>query len=1682
MRRFFRVILYIIGSILVLLILVIVFLQTQWGKNFVRQQAVKYLKNKLKTEIVIAKLDYSIPDKFLLEGVLVKDRKQDTLLQVQRLDINMDMFALIRGKLSVNNLTLEGVNAHVYRPLPDTVFNYNFIIEAFAGNDTAAQAPKPKDTAASKPMKIDVAKVQLKNIRLRYDDATGGTYFSMNLGNLLLRPRKIDLEHMKFEVKEFTIGQLQSYFAMDTSHLPPPLKDTTPASDFGLIADKVHFDDVKFAYLGKEDSMYFGIQVGLLDAKINRFGLLDQFVDIDKFQLERVQSAVVMGKPPKAVKGTKGAMPAAMDTATNNNWSVVANNLMLKEVGFVLDNNAQVRQKAGMDYAHLNFQHLSFNGEKIKYSPDTISGNLKHLALTEQSGLNIIEFRTRFLYCNQGAQLKELYLLTPGTVLQDQLEVRYPSLAALEKEMSKMQLNIALQKSKVSMKDVMLFLQPEQRKMLQPYAGQQFQLTANMKGLLGALQIQDFSVAGLKGIEIALKGKLNGLPDADKLNYDLNITKLRSTYEDIAPFLPDSLKRQLRIPDWFFLSGHLAGTTKDYRPDVAIRTSDGDATVKGLLLMSPGEGKENYDLALTTNALNLGRILRMDTLFGKITVNAKARGTSFDVNKMNTSFDADIISAWAMKYDYHAIHLGGSIANKVADIKGSSTDPNLDFNLTALADLSNKYPALKADLSIGNFDPQALGFYNDTLQVKGNIKADFESLNPDYPSGVLTYAAPDIHMPGYDLHLDSVIFRSRPDADSIQHIFLNVSDVLHASLDGHIPLTQIGNAALSHINNHYRISDTAIKAPQQYDMALNANVVYRPILKTWLPGLKPFDSVKLRSVLTPTAFTVDGYMPRLINGKTRIDSAVVKVYEAGDTLRYAASVKRFNQDQFALWYPSVSGSLRKDSIYARVRLADSLRKDQFALGAAIYHDINSDSAVTYIRMFKGVLLDYDRWEVNPGNRIVLGPGNSGFYIRDFAMRKDNQSIEANSERPEYNAPFTLSIKNFLLSNVTRMISRDTLIADGYLNATANIDLRDSFPRIDAQASVNQLIAYNQPIGTLEAKAKNETANVYEASLQLTGNDNDLSVSGNYFLQPVDSNEFKFDLNVNALSLKSVQGLAFGAIKNSSGFIRGKVNIAGTTARPKLLGELHTDKLTTTVTMLNEPFTMPQETITFAKEGMLFDNFTIKDRNGRNATITGRVRTRDFTRYGLNLNVKADRWEAVNSTKKDNELFYGKLIMSTDLTIKGQATAPRIDGELTVHDSTKLTYAMIDYGPGVQETDGIVRFIDSRDSTWVDSTQIVTGRNMRLSRSAQMNVNVSIEENALFNVVIDPVSGDNLQVKGEANLNTFIGPDGAVGLTGTYQLTDGYYELKYNPVRKKFKIQEGSTITLSGDPLDAEVDITAAYDANIAPYELVEKQVDQSDLNYYKQRLPFEVLLKLKGKVMKPDISFDIVLPEGKQNIVSTSVGEQVQRKLIEIRNDPSMLNKQVFAALILGRFITDDPFSSGVGGGMEYAARQTASRFLSDQLNAIAGQLVQGFELNVGVESSEDYSTGQKSNRTDLNVSASKRLFNDRLKITVGNDFQLEGQQAQTQQSSLIPGNLSADLRLSQDGRFLMRGYRVNQLQNIIDGYVVETGISFRMTIEYNKFKYIFRNWDKYRKQQQEKRDKEAKKAGGATQ
>jgi hypothetical protein len=158
------------------------------------------------------------------------------------------------------------------------------------------------------------------------------------------------------------------------------------------------------------------------------------------------------------------------------------------------------------------------------------------------------------------------------------------------------------------------------------------------------------------------------------------------------------------------------------------------------------------------------------------------------------------------------------------------------------------------------------------------------------------------------------------------------------------------------------------------------------------------------------------------------------------------------------------------------------------------------------------------------------------------------------------------------------------------------------------------------------------------------------------------------------------------------------------------------------------------------------------------------------------------------------------------------------------------------------------------------------------------------------------------------------------------------------------------------------------------------------------------------------------------------------------------------------------------------------SSLLSDQLNKLAGDLIGGVQLSFDLTSGADYSTGVQQNRTDLNVGLSKSFLNDRITVTVGNNFNLEGQNQPGQKTTDIAGNVSVNYLLTKDGRYRIRAYRKDEFI-VIEGQVVETGVGFSLTYDFNRFSELFKRRSKkdrelqkeYKKDQKEKKEEQKK-------
>ena len=602
---------------------------------------------------------------------------------------------------------------------------------------------------------------------------------------------------------------------------------------------------------------------------------------------------------------------------------------------------------------------------------------------------------------------------------------------------------------------------------------------------------------------------------------------------------------------------------------------------------------------------------------------------------------------------------------------------------------------------------------------------------------------------------------------------------------------------------------------------------------------------------------------------------------------------------------------------------------------------------------------------------------------------------------------------------------------------------------------------------MSVKAQNESTSVINTTISLTGNNNDLKVDGNY-----NREQSAFDLNlaINRLEMKTVQGFSMNAIENTEGYISGNLAVKGTVDSPSILGNVKFNQVGLAIAEIGSDFRNIDDQIDFTSRGIEFNRFKINDKEGNSLTIDGQVLTKNYQDFAFNLTANARNFKLVNSEKSNDALMYGVLAVNANLGIKGDLDLPIVDGQLKVTDQTKFTFVLPQTSPSLQERDGIVEFID-QDQIALQETlvteQIDTNSKIK---GLDVNVNIEVDKEAKISVIIDKANGDFVELQGQAELNGGIDPSGKTTLTGVYQVEKGAYEMSVSLMKRRFDIQKGSTITFNGEPTAATLDLTAIYKTEAAPIDLVEQQISglsSSEMNMYKQRMPFNTLLKLNGELLKPEITFDITLDDDNPS-VATSVLDNTKSKLDQLRNDEAEMNKQVFALLLLNRFVGENPFQSQSGLSAETIAKQSVSNILSQQLNNLAADLIKGVDIDFGLDSEEDYSTGSKNTRTDLNVAVSKRLLNDRLKVSIGSNFGLEGEARENENTTNIAGDITVDYSLSRDGRYMLRAYRKNEYQVALQGQIIETGVGFIITLDYDKFKEIF---------EKKKRNRELKKS-----
>jgi hypothetical protein len=1642
----------------------VLLLQLEPVQDYIRRQGESYLQKKLHTKVKIGYLRLRGWQYLELRNVFVADTSSQALLYSGSLKVRYNLLAFLNNELQINSLEWDTLLVNVYRHPQDSTFNYQFIIDAFVSDSTSA--PDTVSAKSGTTIQFHIKDVTLKQVRVRYIDAPGGMNAVLTWQELHVDPDDLLLDDGLYTFRGIRLDGLKGFFKQEyrpkqlTNAAPPPV-DTASAA-FHLLLKKLQLENSSFLYADEGSGMSTAWKIGSLQLLNTSIDQDSTSVLVGGLQIKNTSGIFSLGTARDTSK------PVPTDTAPNT-WRILATKAELEHVNVKFDNNtAPPKRGAGSDpdYNHLLLADFNTHITNILYKPDTTSAILHSLSMRDKSGFAIRQAHFNVIFTPQSLSLQNLLLETNKSLLRKQIAVTVPSWATLSNNMELLKLTANIDSSHITLAEWLPFV-PDARtnKSMKPLWDKEITLTTVLKGSLAKLIIETLRVADNKGNRISTHGEVEHAMDVDHLYANLSDIYILSGNKSLRSWLPaHTLPDTPRLPESMLITGNFLGGMQDMKTELQLKSSSANANLAAHLVNITDSIRSHYDLKLSSFRINPG-VLLYDSTMGWIGGTMAASGQGYSFPGMIANAVIHLNDAYYKGYTYHDIAVKANIDKQALHAEGQSNDTSITMVFNVDGTLNDtSLQTLKANLQLDKADLFATHLYTEPLQLKGNLIADFSSLAPNRLEGTAFLDKWQVATQGQAYSIDTVALV----AEYKDKQYLSLTGPFgFINANGTIDYTKVGAAFGTLINRPLQPYDSAkiAKIPSGQILQWNASLSWPRSLQSMMPGLRMEKPLIVDGRLNSDSslLVMNAALPKLTYDSLQVDSMTINASILDTALKANVAIVQLHHKVVPLYHTSLTAQASAGKIDWDLLLNDIKRTPKYKVGG--YVEFQNDNAMA-LSLKPELLLNKQIWKVPLDNHIHLKNGMPD--TANLKLSHDEQSIELQTRPDNTNGKLPAiqaNIKDFKLSTITALLAADTLLANGNLNMEALVSNLDKSPLVKSSLKVDSLVFRGSGLGTLEANVETPEANQYKLTASLEGNDNDLKVDGTYIDSTINAN-----VNINRVNMSSFEAFTFGNVTHMHGTADGKFTINGTASTPKVLGNLHFNDAGGTITEVGTPLTMPDETIIIDEKGLQFNKFVIADSLKNELVLDGRINTKDYTKFNFNLDINSDNFMVLGKQQNPDQLYYGPAFIDTKIKIRGNMDLPRIDAYLKLRDKSSITVTLPTEEPGVANREGVIIYVDK--SNPIDSALLKAVDSTKFQNPRLKGINFSgvaeLTPESTIKIIIDPLNGDFVEAKGAASINATLDPSSKLSLSGRYEISEGKYEMSLNQlIKRSFSIEKGSSVTFSGDATNADLDITAKYTVNAPAADLVQDQIsnmDQSTRNTYKQKLPFYVYLKIKGQMLKPEISFELDMPESDQNAFSGAV----YNRLKQINQIPSELNKQVMGLLVLGSFIPDDPLAGDGGGsgdfGVSNMARQSVSKILSQQLNNLAGNLIKGVDLNFDLESKDDYSTGSQQETTNLKVGASKSLFNDRLAVSVGSNVMLQGEN-QANPSSLV-GDISVEYKLTRDGRYRVRVYQRNDNTTVIEGQVVETGVAFALIMDYDNFREIFQRAKKDKKQE----------------
>lgn len=1657
LRKAFKITAWSVGSFVLLFLLIVILLQFSGVQTWIIQKITHQISERTQTRVEIDRVAIRFPKTIGLKGIYVEDTRQDTLLYAQSIFVDVRMLGLLSQKVDVNTLELNGVVANMKREQPDTVYNFQFLADAFSSDEEVEKTPDPDKE--KNEWSIGVRKIALNHIRYHLKDHTSGIDLRVSLDQLTTNLRDADLLNQKYHTRDLTLKKPVVALHMQPGTYQEP-QDTTDDGipELDIHVKSLHIHDLDFAFESEEGSSMH-VQSQTLSLIPEYIGLHRNHLELQSLQMNQLKADLAFPETSQDSVAIAEKMQVQDTTAFSFHfadildWHIQLQNLDITHSSFKMQQGASPQTPEVFNPSHLNLEEIQIALRDLYVAPHKLQAGLENISLSF-SELFRLEKLSGQLWLDTQTRIQDLTIKTTQSLVGLTMNSNGSFLDFSQEDIQNYHVDIHFAESNLQ-KDLAYFAPAMSHYYFNWPGNQGIKLEGGFKGSMDDIYVDSLRVTAPDFFTTFLQGHIAGLPNLDSLQVDIPALRLFAAPQKFLTHLHDSLHPQgVTLPEFIFLSSVAHGTSQELHTQTDIRTSMGNFSLEGFW-ESKDKELPSFTGLLAGNSVELGKMIQQSSQIPvPLSFELNLQGEGSKAQNMNLEARLWIENLIFNDHPYHDLLLYLDLKDSIASLHTAYEDSKISFDLMASYGLFLNEPTVQSILDLRFAYLKALGFTDDDLLIKTYLTTDILLDDYDFFSGEIQIRNTSIASEGEIFNLPDISVLS---TSAFQAYDLTLtSELAEARFEGNFSPAHIPMVLTRHFSRYYDLPFYDSGNDQDHTRKFNMHLHVRPeeiITHVLIDAMQSYDTLSMEITFDEQQrkLTLEADWPYLQYGSMELTKLQASVFSDAVHLDMDIIFEQLSLQDITLHHFDFSGRFTDHLLAFQVSLKDFEQEPLYGLRG------NLKIADTLYQLHiddEKLLLNAEQWHIPNNNLISLAPGY--LHVQNFSIESQGRKLAIASRETHDDHPSALdiSLQQIDLGRLTDISSATYPLIGGIFNG--EVSLLDIFERpvFLADLQIKEFSYQGDTLGDFYIMAQNPQDNLIDLEVSLQSPYTDLVIAGQYFTGDTPGMDIR--MNLQRLDLPSFEGFAQGQLTHLQGFLSGEVHLQGTPAEPEITGELQINETSFRVTALNAGYFLKSERIVFNRQQVNLQNIALEDSSGRQARINGNVNFADISQLAFHLDLNSRNFMLMNVRAGQNDMYHGRILIDTDLRLRGSQNDPVIDGRIKLNEGSRFTFVVPQTAPEAIGDEGVVEFVQLGDTLFYQlARETLTETQMTSSfERLDLSVNIEVDRQTDIRVIIDELAGDFLEVKGGGLLSFGIDPGGRVSLSGRYEIGEGEYLLTfYDVIRRSFRIRSGSHISWTGDPLNADVNITAIYTIRTNAQELMAGQIPGDQAQSTRQQYPFRVYLNMRGNLMEPEISFELDLPPEHQNAMDGAI----MGRLNQINQNESELNKQVFALLLLGSFIQENPFASLAGSDLASTARSSGSQILSQQLNRLSDRYVRGVDIHFEVESFVDFAEGQPTGRTELQMEVSRNFFDERVRVTVGGNIELEDETRREKQAGDIAGDFSIEYLLTPEGNIRLKGFRTKNYADVFDGEVVETGVSLIFSRSYNRFRDLFR-------------------------